>query len=158
MPSIRVAAIVVILSNAAALPILVAKKKPATAEQLMRSRYSAFFYNNTAYLLATMHPDKQDPKSEEQLGNTVEQCEWITLKILECKKGTAEDEQGVVEFIASYREAGRQGFLYERSDFSKLGGEWFYVDGEIKDPSTISLNRNEMCWCGSGNKFKKCHG
>jgi hypothetical protein len=23
--------------------------------------------------------------------------------------------------------------------------------------SALTMNRNELCWCGSGKKYKKCH-
>jgi hypothetical protein len=25
------------------------------------------------------------------------------------------------------------------------------------DKKTISLGRNDICWCGSGKKYKRCH-
>ena len=25
-------------------------------------------------------------------------------------------------------------------------------------PSGARIGRNDPCWCGSGNKYKKCHG
>jgi len=30
-----------------------------------------------------------------------------------------------------------------------------FVKDEKK--ATISLGRNDSCWCGSGKKYKKCH-
>jgi preprotein translocase subunit SecA len=30
--------------------------------------------------------------------------------------------------------------------------------GSAKEPSNAKIGRNEPCWCGSGKKFKKCHG
>jgi preprotein translocase subunit SecA len=35
------------------------------------------------------------------------------------------------------------------------------IDGETAGratPGTPKLGRNDPCWCGSGLKFKKCHG
>ncbi|MFZ2196888.1 MAG: SEC-C metal-binding domain-containing protein [Thermodesulfovibrionales bacterium] len=28
---------------------------------------------------------------------------------------------------------------------------------EEVESGVINLGRNEMCWCGSGKKYKKCH-
>jgi len=28
---------------------------------------------------------------------------------------------------------------------------------EDTKPGMINLGRNELCWCGSGKKYKKCH-
>jgi len=25
-------------------------------------------------------------------------------------------------------------------------------------PKDVALRRNDLCWCGSGKKYKKCHG
>jgi preprotein translocase subunit SecA len=35
------------------------------------------------------------------------------------------------------------------------------VDGGTRQgytPSGERIGRNEACWCGSGQKYKKCHG
>ena len=51
----------------------------------------------------------------------------------------------------------------ERSEFSRVEGRWHYVDGQtptqkpfVKSEPTVG--RNDPCHCGSGKKFKKCHG
>ena len=28
----------------------------------------------------------------------------------------------------------------------------------ITDPTPTRVSRNDPCWCGSGKKFKRCHG
>jgi preprotein translocase subunit SecA len=42
-----------------------------------------------------------------------------------------------------------------------------YADGEPVEPIAVEtrhvdekdqIGRNDPCWCGSGKKFKKCHG
>ncbi|MDJ0568913.1 MAG: SEC-C metal-binding domain-containing protein [Pleurocapsa sp. MO_192.B19] len=38
----------------------------------------------------------------------------------------------------------------------KDNGQWFYVEGDIL-PGTVP-KRHQPCWCGSGEKYKKCHG
>ncbi|MEZ5505160.1 MAG: YchJ family metal-binding protein [Gammaproteobacteria bacterium] len=50
----------------------------------------------------------------------------------------------------------KEGTLHERSRFVKEDGRWFYLDGEMLP--LPSPGRNDPCWCGSGQKFKKCHG
>ena len=30
--------------------------------------------------------------------------------------------------------------------------------GKIISEIVVTLGRNDPCWCGSGKKFKKCHG
>jgi preprotein translocase subunit SecA len=37
-------------------------------------------------------------------------------------------------------------------------GSGEHASGVAGPPSAKKLGRNELCWCGSGKKFKKCHG
>ena len=32
------------------------------------------------------------------------------------------------------------------------------VETVVKDEKVRDIGRNDPCWCGSGKKFKKCHG
>ena len=123
-----------------------------SAEQLMRSRYSAFCKGNIAYLIATQHSDTRQADDDITLRQTIKQTQWLGLKIIahKSKSNTA----ATVEFIAFYQ-ADPIGQLHERSDFIKEHNQWFYVDGEILAPAKLS--RNEACFCGSGKKLKKCH-
>jgi preprotein translocase subunit SecA len=51
---------------------------------------------------------------------------------------------------------------------SAYGGEGYGVEGEEEiEPAVVqqrrvdeneAIGRNDPCWCGSGKKFKKCHG
>ena len=126
-----------------------------TAEELMRSRYSAFYTSNIDYLIATHHPDKRQAGERASLEQTCRETSWLGLEIVDTSKGTAADLEGVVEFIARYGGV-RAGVLRERSRFVKQNGQWFYLDGQQDDGQP--RGRNDPCWCGSGKKFKKCHG
>ena len=44
------------------------KAKPETAEQLMRSRYSAYFFRLVDYLVETTHPDTREPPTQGGIG------------------------------------------------------------------------------------------
>jgi SEC-C motif-containing protein len=95
----------------------------ATAEQLMRSRYSAFALLNTEYLLKTWHPDTA-PASLE-LDPTIE---WRRLDILSTSRGGPLDTAGTVEFNAHYRHDGERGVQHENSRFVRENRRWYYVD------------------------------
>src|SRR4051794_15063507 len=69
----------------------------ATAEQLMRSRYSAFAVGDAGYLSATWHPDTR-PRSVE-LDPDVR---WTGLDVLASTRGSMLDAEGTVEFTAHY--------------------------------------------------------
>ncbi len=131
------------------------KKKPETAEKLMRSRYTAFYRGDIDYLVATLHPDKRDSSDRQELTKSVDNTQWLGLTIINTQKGKKNDATGIVEFEAIYQ-VDEPGQLHERSRFVKTGDQWFYVDGDIL-PGTTPKPK-EPCWCGSGEKYKQCHG
>lgn len=134
-------------------------KRAITAEQLMRSRYSAFALGNSHYLYATHHPSKRSPNEKLELEDSINNCQWTALQIIACHRGMAGDHEGSVEFIAKYRENQRQHALHEISRFCYEQDQWFYLDGNQPIAKiNYKLGRNDPCWCGSNKKFKKCHG
>lgn len=106
-------------------PYLSGKAPAPTAEALMRSRYSAYVLDNADYLLASWHPDTR-PASLNLDGKQ----NWLGLKIRRAELGGAEDSEGLVEFVARFKIAGRGHRLHEISRFQRLDGRWFYLDGE----------------------------
>ena len=130
--------------------------KPATAEALMRSRYAAFVRHRTDYLMNTLHPGRHRPDERMALEQSFRDTQWEGLVILQHTLGQPGDNSGTVEFIARYRSAGVSGQLHENSRFVKEGEQWLYVDGDMLQAP--APGRNDPCWCGSGKKFKKCHG
>jgi SEC-C motif-containing protein len=93
----------------------------------MRSRFSAFALGLTDYLLASWHPSTRP--AELELDPAVV---WRRLQIVDTVEGGPDDEVGVVEFRASYRDARGSGLLHERSRFTRVDGRWVYVDGELR--------------------------
>lgn len=118
----------------------------------MRSRYSAFVKHDIDYLLNTLHPDKRQADDRQTLQETCQHTQWLDLKIIDFK---AHQNTAEVEFIAFYDE-NPIGQLHERSRFIFENGRWFYVDGDLLSAEKIPRNAN--CFCGSGHKFKRCHG
>ncbi len=96
----------------------------ATAEQLMRSRYSAFAVGDPAYLLATWHPSTRPPTLE--LDPSVR---WTDLDVLATTDGGLLAHDGTVEFRAWYRHGGETGSQHEKSRFVREDGTWRYLDG-----------------------------
>lgn len=128
----------------------------------MRSRYTAFVQRDSEYLLATWDPAQRPA----QLNLKQDRTEWLGLQIVGREAGGAADQEGRVQFIARFRNNGREQALCEHSRFRKQGGRWLYVDGELAaSPSLaparkppVSTGRNEPCPCGSGQKYKRCCG
>lgn len=94
-----------------------------TAEQLMRSRYSAFVVLNAAYLLRTWHPKTRPAQLE--LDPAVQ---WRRLDIVSTVRGGPLDTEGTVEFKAYYRHDGERGVQQETSRFLREDRRWYYVD------------------------------
>jgi SEC-C motif-containing protein len=98
----------------------------ATAEALMRSRYSAYVLGLEPYLLATWHPSTRPAALNlaEEAGT-----KWLGLDVRQHHQ--ADDRHAVVEFVARYRVAGRGHRLHEVSRFVREDGRWYYVDGDV---------------------------
>lgn len=127
-----------------------------TAEKLMRSRYTAYCLKNIDYLVNTHHPTKRAMNSRRQITATANNVTWLGLTIVTIEAGQPEDKTGIVEFAAAYQEGNQVAQLHERSQFVKEKGKWFYLEGDMLPP--IKPQKKEPCWCGSGKKFKQCHG
>lgn len=95
----------------------------ATAEQLMRSRYSAFAVGDPAYLLATWHPRTRPSALELDPG-----VRWIGLDVLRTEGGGLLAGEGTVEFTAHRIADGERGEQHEVSRFVREDGAWRYLD------------------------------
>lgn len=102
---------------------------PETAEQLMRSRYSAYVLARDKYLLSTWH---EATRPTDLHLNDMGRVKWLGLKILRTEAGSAHDQEGVVEFVARYSIKGKAGHLHEVSRFRREDGHWLYVRGQIE--------------------------
>jgi SEC-C motif-containing protein len=102
------------------------EQKAATAQALMRSRYTAFVLCDADYLLATWHTDTR-PKSIEFHPRQ----RWLGLRVRHTESGMENDPDGTVEFVARFKIDGRGHRLHERSRFVKEQNRWFYLDGAI---------------------------
>ena len=98
---------------------------PTTAEQLMRSRYSAYVLDLEEYLLATWHESTRPASLDfSETGKT----KWLGLEIK--RNSVIDSNHAKVEFIARYKTGGQSAVrLHELSDFVLEDGKWFYVSG-----------------------------
>lgn len=94
----------------------------ATAEQLMRSRFTAFGVGDEAYLLRTWHPSTRPPR----LGLD-KRVKWVRLEVLESTGGSVVHTEGTVRFRAHYLDRGRPGEMEENSRFARHEGRWVYT-------------------------------
>ncbi|HEY8562113.1 MAG TPA: YchJ family metal-binding protein [Pyrinomonadaceae bacterium] len=107
-------------------------KKPSTAEELMRSRYSAYAAAAVEYLFKTTHPSTRKFYEPEAIERWAKTSRWQKLEIVATDKGAFADKTGTVEFKAHYTDAeGISHVHHEKSNFRKELGKWFFVDGRI---------------------------
>ncbi|MBI3926033.1 MAG: SEC-C domain-containing protein [Armatimonadetes bacterium] len=146
------------------------KLQPQTAEELTRSRYTAYAKRREDYLEDTLHPRE---RTKAARGKTwaggarsepwARDATWDGLEIRELERGGAEDKDGVVSYSARYTLKGVSHTLEERALLEKHRGRWFYVKAEQPEQAPavrdqLKVGRNDPCPCGSGKKHKKCCG
>ena len=113
-------------------PLHRGRLKAETAEQLMRSRYSAYALSEVDYLIAT-HPDAASPAAERrrELRASCRQTRWHGLKVLASEAGRSDDLEGTVRFEAVFSVGGARQVLREHSLFrrrdSEAKGPWLYI-------------------------------
>jgi len=143
-------------------PLIKGEQKATTAEQLMRSRYSAYVKKELEYILTSLHPEHRKDYDEASTRAWAERAEWHSFEILETKDGRPDDKEGKVEFRVTYSESGVKQEHHELSTFKKEGETWYFVTGKNMPMKPVvsapKIGRNDPCSCGSGKKFKKCCG
>jgi SEC-C motif-containing protein len=110
------------------LPFINGERNPLTAEQLMRSRYTAHTLVAIDYLWATWAPLQRMRSSQADIRAWAEACEWLGLQIIATEDGGTGDNTALVEFIALYRHQGQLHQHHELARFSKVLGKWLYED------------------------------
>ena len=98
-----------------------------TAEQLMRSRYSAFVLANGDYLMESHHSKTRNPKEKKAIVNWAKSVEWIKLEITKTTNGLENDTEGTVTFNAYFYEHGNVEVIHEKSAFEKEQNLWKYL-------------------------------
>jgi len=134
-------------------------QKPTTAEQLMRSRFSAYALRNAQYIFDTYGISQQSKQSVTDIQTWADECTWLALVI-------HESTEDLVEFSAYYIADNTLCELRERSKFTLEKGLWRYIDGKITvNDELAKIKRNELCPCNKyptawsakkNKKFKHC--
>tara|TARA_Y100001933_G_C18739965_1_gene455394 strand:- start:23 stop:565 length:543 start_codon:yes stop_codon:yes gene_type:complete len=138
------------LLSACCSPILADHALARTPEQLMRSRYTAFVYQDSIHLLRSW-----DIPSRPQSLNFDDTIVWLELDIEEAPLPSPSDDFGYVRFKATFIQNDCYVKMKEKSVFVRKNNLWFYLRGELqKEETPISLK--SQCPCGSGKKYKRC--
>jgi SEC-C motif-containing protein len=141
---------------------VIKNESAATALDLMRSRYTAYYFQHAEYLYRSTHSKTRKNSSLVEIEKWSQENNWTKLEIVKVDKGNESDTVGMVEFKAHFTDKnGTQQIHHEKSNFVKEGDRWFYMDGTVnpQKPVTVkAISRNEPCFCGSGRKYKNCCG
>lgn len=141
-------------------PVLAGAPAP-TALALMRSRYTAYVRGAIDHVVATHDATTRAGFDVEAATRWSKDTTWLGLDIVATELGGEDDDVGIVEFVARGVTRGAAFAQHERSSFRRVDGRWFYVDGAIvRAPArkVVTAGRNDPCPCGSGAKYKRCHG
>ena len=144
-------------------PIIKGARPAATAEQLMRARYTAYTQVEIDFLHESLHPDARHDSDAEGARDWAQNSTWHGLQILATEQGGEADDKGTVEFIASYTYDGEDKQYREVAGFEKVDGRWYFRAGRpsVRKPvvrEEPKVGRNDACPCGRGRKYKRCCG
>jgi SEC-C motif-containing protein len=163
-------------------PFINEEQQVQTAEQLMRSRFSAYAIGNAQYIYDTYAKSSQTSQSVNDIEDWSKSCIWVALTIYPTIDEVTNSTEAFVEFSAFYitqntlcelREKSR--FILEDATTEQLDSalnaplkQWRYIDGDIIAHNELStIKRNSLCPCNQyssswqikkGKKFKHCCG
>jgi len=106
-----------------------------TAEELMRSRFTAYILNDANYIIKTTHNDNQDytlniDSWKKDIMNFSDYTDFIKLEIFESIEGKKES---FVKFRATLQQDNLDASFTENSRFLKVNNKWLYVDGTFTE-------------------------
>ncbi len=138
-------------------PIHAGTRIPATAEELMRARFSAHVTHNFKFLHDTYRPTAGKPYVAEEGEPTMK---WTKL-VVHGHETSSDDGKAFVDFSAYGTEEGVEKVLHEKAEFLRVNSAWLYNREARLGPAPYKAavpkpGRNEPCPCGSGKKYKHC--
>ena len=112
-------------------PLLEGRKQPGNAEQLMRSRYTAYTLGRADYLSETWHASTRPVDLQLDKPGAPHGARWLGLVVRGHQR--IDDAHEEVSFTARWREQGRAHRMTETSRFLCEDGKWYYVDGDVSE-------------------------
>ncbi|PIR23076.1 MAG: hypothetical protein COV44_04965 [Deltaproteobacteria bacterium CG11_big_fil_rev_8_21_14_0_20_45_16] len=132
---------------------------PESAKSLLEKRYECFTKGDVDFILESHHPETKEQIQRQAVEEWSKNSKWHGLKVDSVDE---KSDKTVIDFTVIYERDFEKRFHREIAEFKKHEGKWFYFDSSFPKPETIrndqKIGRNDPCTCGSGKKFKKCHG
>ncbi|MBI3885740.1 MAG: YchJ family protein [Opitutae bacterium] len=138
-------------------PVHAGARVAATAEELMRARFTAHVAHDFKFLHDTHRPTAGTPYVAEP---GVPAMTWTKL-VVHSHEGGGDGAKAFVDFSAYGTEEGVEKVLHEKAEFLRIDGRWLY-NREARlglapfKSAAPKVGRNEPCPCGSGKKYKHC--
>lgn len=132
-------------------PLHVGQAKAQTAQQLMRSRYSAFAKHLVDYIVQTTARGQQHSLDVPAIADWAKANQWLKLEIVHAQE-KLDKNHAQVEFKAHYHDGKQAQVHHEVSHFVKFEETWYFLDPTTDQQITMK----QACICGSNKKFKQC--
>lgn len=132
-------------------PLHLGNSQAQSAEQLMRSRYSAFAKHDVHYILKTTALGQQSALDAVAIADWAKSNQWLQLQIIQSNE-KLDKHHAQVEFKAHYHDGKQAQIHHEVSHFVKFQQQWYFLDPTTDQQITMK----QKCICGSGKKFKQC--
>jgi SEC-C motif domain protein len=138
-------------------PVHLGQRQPATAEELMRARFTAHVAHNFKFLHDSYRPTAGKPYVAEEGEPAVV---WTRLEVHAHETLPDNPDKAYVDFSAYGMEDKVEKVLHEKAEFMRVNGQWLYTREARIGPAPFKaapkVGRNDPCPCGSGKKYKQC--
>lgn len=131
--------------------LLHAGQNAQSAEQLMRSRYSAYALGNIDYIVRTTVPALQPLLDVAAITAWSAENQWTGLSI-DHVLAKEKMRHAQVEFTAAFIDQKGAQTHRELSGFVHIGQQWYFLDPTLEQYPALKT----ACLCGSEQKFKRC--
>ena len=133
---------------------------PESPRKLLEARYKAFANGTVDFIIDSHHPETRAQVDRTAIETWSKGSQWEGLDIQDEKLS---GEKAFITFTVRYSKDLKTVNHTELAEFRQQEGRWYYFDSEFPPPVSIrregdKVGRNDPCTCGSGKKFKKCHG
>lgn len=132
-------------------PLHTGQAHAQTAQQLMRSRYSAFAKHEIDYIVKTTALGQQQALDVPAIADWSKSNQWLKLEIIQAQE-KLDKTHAQVEFKAHYHDGEQVQEHHEVSHFVKQNGLWYFLDPTVD----MQITMKQPCICGSAKKFKQC--
>ncbi|MCH7392471.1 YchJ family protein [Acinetobacter dispersus] len=132
-------------------PLHLKQQVAQTAEQLMRSRYSAFALQQIDYILQTTALGQQLALDRAAIADWSQSNQWLKLEVMQ-HQPKLDKTHAWVEFKAHYHDGTQAHIHHEISHFVLHQQRWYFLDPTLD----MQITMKQPCICGSGKKFKQC--